>query len=601
MIGRANSALCACLLPCVYALSAPAELPATEPDRSVAQKKIISFRGPNARGLVQDIEKMERLLPGIDGVAIYPSTYGDGIPTDAVGRMFRKEWHRIEQFEEAIGHLQSVKARATRYKHNFLLGYLTTGDKTKEVPDWFDDEFEAVVNNWRVSAEFCARGGLDGILFDDEVYYGRNLWSYGRSKYRETRSAVEYADQAFKRGTQIMRAINRVYPDIHIISLHGPSQAAGASGEVELGDPAVNNGLMCAFFDGLLSESAGEARIVDGHEMAYGYRAPVTYASARRVMKQTMRDISRVPEKYDEHCQAGFAFVIGAYGELGFSEDLASNYYTPDEVAWSLHQALKYSDEYVWLYPPRCDLWEKTGKPGVVVPQAYREAISAARQDRVALPVLRNLDAHVAAYPGSAKPPRKFGAPVPGFPQDADGRGGLGTVLGYDEQQTFGDLWDDYVEITELSHQWRFRIDPLNVGVGEGWHQPDAQERDWFWITDLLPWDNHGYRTYDGYGWYRQRVEVPVLAEGKKVYLAFGAVAHGAEVYVNGAKAGSHNMDGWAYAHGDPWKRRFLIDVTRHLLGGSANVITVRVVDYGPWGGGIWKPVKLIATVGVSQ
>ena len=54
-------------------------------------------------------------------------------------------------------------------------------------------------------------------------------------------------------------------------------------------------------------------------------------------------------------------------------------------------------------------------------------------------------------------------------------------------------------------------------------------------------------------------------------------------------------MDGWAYARGDPWKRRFRIDVTRHLLGGSANVITVRVVDYGPWGGGIWKPVKLIA------
>ena len=37
---------------------------------------------------------------------------------------------------------------------DFLLAYITTGDKAKEVPDWFDDEFEAVVNNWKVSAEF---------------------------------------------------------------------------------------------------------------------------------------------------------------------------------------------------------------------------------------------------------------------------------------------------------------------------------------------------------------------------------------------------------------------------------------------------------------
>ncbi len=589
MIARAIIALQACLLLCAYASSVPVELAAKELDPPVSKKKIISFRGPTARGLARDIEEMERQLPGIDGVALYPTTYGNGTSTEAIGRMFRTDWHRIEQFEEAIEDLQVAKAKATRYKHNFVLGYLTTGDKTKEVPDWFDDEFEAVINNWQVTAEYCKRGGLDGILFDDEVYYGLNLWSYGHAKYKETRSAREYADQAFTRGAQIMRAINRIYPDIHIISLHGPSQTAGDS------DPAAHYGLMRAFFDGLLSECTGAARIVDGHEMAYGYRALVIFASARRVMKQTMRDLSRVPRKYDEHCQAGFAFVIGVYGELGFSENFVSNYYTPDEMTWSLHQALKYSDEYVWLYPPGCDLWEKTRKPGIVMPQAYRDAISAARQDQPEMPVLRNLDAHVAAHPGSAKPPRKFGAPVPGFPEDTDGRGGLGTVLGYDEQQTFGDLWEDYVELAELSHRWRFRIDPLNVGLEEGWHQPDVGELDWFWITDLLPWDNHGYRTYDGYGWYRQTVEVPVLAEGKKVYLAFGAVAHGAEVFVNGAKSGSHNMDSWAYAHGDPWKRRFLIDVTPQLLGGRPNVITVRVVDYGPWGGGIWKPVKLIA------
>ena len=93
---------------------------------------------------------MERLLPGIDDVALSPSTYQGGNSTEAVGRMFRTDWHRIQQFKEAIGHLQPVKAKAKRHKHNFVLGYLMTGEKSKkEVPDWFDNEFESLVNNLR--------------------------------------------------------------------------------------------------------------------------------------------------------------------------------------------------------------------------------------------------------------------------------------------------------------------------------------------------------------------------------------------------------------------------------------------------------------------
>ena len=63
--------------------------------------------------------------------------------------MFRTDWHLIQQFEEAIGYLQTVKAKAKHYKYNFVLGYLTTGEKSKEVPDWFDNEFESLVNNLR--------------------------------------------------------------------------------------------------------------------------------------------------------------------------------------------------------------------------------------------------------------------------------------------------------------------------------------------------------------------------------------------------------------------------------------------------------------------
>jgi len=542
------------------------------------EKKIITFSGiPNARAFRNDVEEMEELLPGVDGVSIYPSTYKGGVATEALGRPFRKDRHRIKDFDSAIDHMKAAKIR--RYKHNFLVVYLTTGNKNIEVPDWFDPEFDAVVNNWKVAAEFCKRSGMKGILFDDEVYYGTNLWNYKGLKYEKTKTAEQYSDQAFLRGAQIMRAINTVYPDIHILSLHGPSQARGTN------DYAVSYGLMCAFFDGLLSECTGKARIIDGHEMAYGYRSPVTYASARRFMKEKVRAFSRVPDKFDKHFQVGFSFFIGPFGTLGFSENFTKNYYTPEELAYSLHQALKFTDEYVWIYTQKCHLWKMGIKPGIVLPQVYRDALLNARNPQPELPVMRNLDAHAAPHPGSAMPPRKLGSPVRGFPQ----------FVGYDEKETFGDLWANYTHLADLPSLWRFRIDPENIGVKGKWFGPDIGERGWFWITSLVPWDNHGYRTYDGYGWYRQTFEAPSLPKDKKLFLTFGAVAHGAEVYVNGTLAGHHNMDGWAYAKGYPWKERFLVDVTDHIHGGGKNLVAVRVVDYGPWGGGIWKPVKLIA------
>jgi len=544
-----------------------------------SHKKIVAFKGPSARGFNKSVRELEAALPGIDGVAMYPTTWKDGVVTEAIGRPFRMDRHRIEDFEEAIAHVRAGLAKASRYKHNFLMTYLTSGDKKKKVPDWFDDEFEACVNNWKVSAEYCRRAGLKGMMFDDEAYYGTNLWNHRGLKYQKTRTAAQYADQAFRRGAQIMRAINPVFPDIQIISLHGPSQTRGET------DPATDGELLRAFFDGLLSECTGKAKIIDGQEMAYGYRAPATFSSARRVMKQTMRDLSRVPAKYATHCEAGFSFLIGRFGTLGFSEAFNSNYYTPEELAFSLHAALRYSDRYVWLYTPGCNLWDGSNREAIGIPKAYKEAIAAARGPQPLVPLARNLDAHASPHPGSALPPRKLGLPVPGFPEFA----------GYDEQKTFGDLWKSHRQLAELGHLWRFRIDPQNVGVKEGWFKPGVFERSWFWITDLVPWDNHGYRTYDGYGWYRQVFEAPLLPPGKKIQLAFGAVAHGAEIYVNGVKVGSHNMDGWAYTRGDPWKKRFLVDVTGRLRSGRSNHIAVRVVDYGPFGGGIWKPVKLIA------
>ncbi|MEE3364981.1 MAG: hypothetical protein VX304_04995, partial [Planctomycetota bacterium] len=130
------------------------------------RKKIIAFKGPSPRGFNKEVRELEALLPAIDGIAMYPTTWKQGVVTEAIGRPFRTDRHRIEDFLEAIEQSRSGLAKAKRYKHNFLMTYLTTGDKKKEVPDWFDDQLESSAGNTPLhkSAVALYAEGPDGVL-----------------------------------------------------------------------------------------------------------------------------------------------------------------------------------------------------------------------------------------------------------------------------------------------------------------------------------------------------------------------------------------------------------------------------------------------------
>ena len=189
-------------------------------------KKLIMAGGSNfarVETFARDVADMEQRVP-VDGVAFYPPSIERDGERIRLGRPFRGDRLRIEDFEPFIAALRA--AEPTRYRHNFLYTYLTTGDRKVPVPDWFDPDFDAVLHNWKVIAEFCKRAGLVGVMFDDEVYYGTYLWTHKGLKHEKTKSPKQYADQVFLRGAQIMRAINSVFPDIHFFSLHGPSRAA---------------------------------------------------------------------------------------------------------------------------------------------------------------------------------------------------------------------------------------------------------------------------------------------------------------------------------------------------------------------------------------
>ncbi|HOJ75154.1 MAG TPA: hypothetical protein PLQ89_05565 [Phycisphaerae bacterium] len=461
-----------------------------------------------------------------------------------------------------------------RHTDNFFLCYSVPG-KDASAFDWFD-EHPWIVENWRLMAAAAKKAGFKGICFDTEYYEGLPLFGYSSARHSKTRTFEEYRRQVYTRAAEIMRAVNQEFPDITILilfgysgSFHGVPQHAASRAE--------HYTLVAAFVDGLLSECGPQARVFDMHEQCFSFRVPGSYARARAMMTDLLAETSYDPERYRRHHRVGFSFWADCWENA--SEDrpfdvdvLDNNYYTPEEFAYSLHQALAYSDGYVWMWPGVIRWWDRTartvdenGKEVVrPLPQAYIDALKQAHAPSLPEP------------PRDRKPNTYRVLPA-------------NTQEGYSDEATFGDLWQTHEFIADLPLEWRFQIDPDEKGLEQGWHRPQFDDSAWPTIRIREFWEPQGYSPYDGAAWYRLSYTPPELPKGRRVYLAFGGVAEEATVFVNGREL-------YASPYGENIRhKRFCVDVTDELKPGQPCPLAVRVWNTG-WCGGIWKNVKLVAS-----
>src|SRR5437867_4413215 len=191
---------------------------------------------------------------------------------------------------DAFAALETI--RFGRFNSNFLR-FNTTPAKI----DWFDD-YTAVTNNARLAGRLAKAGHCPGILFDIEQYE-EQLFNYRKQRDAQTKSWELYAAQARKRGSEVMQAFQEGYAGLTVFLTFGYSLpwSQSRTGKVSLAD--CSYGLLAPFLDGMVEAAAGKTRIVDGHELSYGYKTAEQFAAGRKTMRQDLLPIVRAADKYD--------------------------------------------------------------------------------------------------------------------------------------------------------------------------------------------------------------------------------------------------------------------------------------------------------------
>ena len=125
--------------------------------------------------------------------------------------------------------------------------------------------------------------------------------------------------------------------------------------------------------------------------------------------------------------------------------------------------------------------------------------------------------------------------------------------------------------VATLDDEWGFLTDPLKVGEELGWWRSDMTGGNWQPLkTSSMSWSSQGLRYYKGLSWYRQSVDVPAKAKGKRLFLWCGGVDEKAKVWINGTLVGiSHRAAFYP----------FEMDITEAIRPGERNTIVFCVVN----------------------
>lgn len=148
----------------------------------------------------------------------------------------------------------------------------------------------------------------------------------------------------------------------------------------------------------------------------------------------------------------------------------------------------------------------------------------------------------------------------------------------------------------DLSGAWKFK-----TGDALTWAVPGCDDSKWGTISPFKPWEEQGFKGYDGFAWYRIRVIIPSSIRDKaylkdSIQIVLGKIDDCDQVFLNGELIGENGktifrkikpVEDFIKIKGK-WnlERRYILPVSDpRVLWDKENVIAVRVFDQGGLGG----------------
>lgn len=225
-------------------------------------------------------------------------------------------------------------------KHNFaaVLGL--------RPPDVFDD-WTVVARNFGFLARAAREAGLKGVYFDNENY-GVKWANYPKGVAYPAKTLAEYQAQARLRGRQVMEAMAAGFPDIVVLTLHGPYVSEPKAPSPLFPSWQNSNRLLGPFFAGFVEGAGDRAVCVDGGEL-YHLRKEEdfrrSYEWRRNAFASDQVDCAYVPPAARAKWAGRVEVAFGVYDRPFGGQPMDA-----PTLKSVLTHALRRTDRYVWLY-----------------------------------------------------------------------------------------------------------------------------------------------------------------------------------------------------------------------------------------------------------
>jgi len=131
--------------------------------------------------------------------------------------------------------------------------------------------------------------------------------------------------------------------------------------------------------------------------------------------------------------------------------------------------------------------------------------------------------------------------------------------------------------LTKPVRKWRFEVDREPDGEEQGWHQVGFDDTAWRTVDPCVQtWSALGLFDYFGVTWYRAKVKVLRVPEGKKVCLWLGGTEGRTKLFVNGQHVPYLNDKGETVEEYRGYCKRVSFDITSVAKPGAENLFALK-------------------------